>query len=92
MNDMRKIMKSFLSILFISLFLVNAQSFADNSDIRFLEKKEIEDGYGLVKRMCIGGYEFVVLCKNSSNRCKLGTHSHYQMSQIITESGGGKRC
>ena len=85
-------MKSFLGIVFTSLFLVNAQSFADDSDIRFLEKKEMEDGYMLVKRMCIGGYEFVVLCRNSSNRCKMGTEWNYQMSQIITESGGGKRC
>jgi len=65
--------------------------FGDDTNIRSLEMKYFEPSM-LVNRMCIGGYEFVVLCKgNAADRC-LFYKNNFQITQTITEDGGGKKC
>ena len=75
---------------FVILFGLMSPSFSENTNIRVLENKNFEHSM-LVKRMCIGGYEFVVLCRDFKENCNFNDYT-YQLTQIITENGGGKKC
>ena len=55
-----------------------------------LENKKFEYSM-LVKRMCIGEFEFVVLSRNFKKNSNFNDYT-YQLTQIITESGGRKKC
>ena len=55
--------------------------------IHFLNGKNM-----LVNRLCIGGYEFAVLCFGKKKTCHMSGDWNYQMTQMITEDGGGKKC
>lgn len=76
---------------FVIIFGLMSPSFGENTNIRFLEKKQFENSV-LVNRMCIGGYEFVVLCKDYYEKCAMSKEFNFQLTQIITEEGGGKKC
>ena len=65
--------------------------FGEDTNIRVLEKKEVFKTL-MVNRLCIGGYEFVLLCRESGDQCYFFKESPSSMSQIITEEGGGKKC
>lgn len=46
---------------------------------------------GLIDHICIGGYEFVIVCKEYDDQCFFDER-HFTVNQIITENGGGKKC
>ena len=75
---------------FVILFGLMSPSFSENTNIRILEKKSIKQSM-LVNRMCVGGYEFVVLCKEYKGICFFNDQN-FEITQIITEEGGGKKC
>ena len=83
--------------LFIIPLLISfgsiSPSFGEDSNIRVLEKKSFHR-LMLVNRMCIGGYEFVVICKdNTEGQCNFFKNSSgSSLTQIITEEGVGKKC
>ena len=76
---------------FVILFGLSSPSFSEETNIRELEWKEFGSNL-LLNRMCIGGFEFVVLCKNYFGNCIVSDKTNIQMTQIITEEGGGKKC
>ena len=79
-----------LTLVLIMLFSV--PSFADDTNIRFLERKKFQQSMQ-VNRMCIGGYEFAIICKASGeDYCTSHKGFDVDVTQIITEDGGGKKC
>ena len=52
----------------------------------------IEFGYSdnLINRVCISGYEFILICKVGRNSGRCG--DVFQLNQIITSNGGGRTC
>lgn len=86
---MRILASTFTAIFF--LFGLISPSFSENTNIRILEKKSLTEAM-LINRLCVGGYEFVVLCKGYKERCAMSKEFNFQLSQTITEEGGGKRC
>ena len=84
-----------LSLLFL-IMLFSVSSFAEDTNIRILEKTELMGSRAswnlFVHRMCVGGYEFVYVCEYEKDECKFWGASDYTLTQIITESGGGKKC
>jgi hypothetical protein len=83
-------MKS-LFIVPLVLFGLSTPSFAEDTNIRVLETKVLGKDM-LVNRLCIGGYEFAVLCLDNKETCHMNGTFNYQMTQMITEDGGGKKC
>ena len=85
--------------LFIIPLLISfggvSPSFGEDTNIRILERKFFPKEV-LVNRICIGGYEFVSVCTIGKLESCDQTYNHqpnpYQLSQIITEDGGGKKC
>ena len=83
-------MKTFVIILLV-LFGLSTSSFAEDTNIGVLETKVLGKNM-LVNRLCISGYEFAVLCLDKKETCVMNGTFNYQLTQIITESGGGKKC
>lgn len=80
-------MRFFITSLII-LFGLMSPSFGE--DVKEIKKQKW--GYsGLIDQLCIGGYEFVVVCKEYKGHCYFGDQN-FQITQIITEEGGGKKC
>ena len=79
---------------FVILFGLMSPSFSNISDVKILEKRNFPKEV-LISRICVGGYEFVLVCRNSKDRCDNPSQSRpntYSFTQIITENGGGKKC
>ena len=76
---------------FVILFGLMSPSYSENTNIRILEKKTLTHAM-LINRICVGGYEFVVLCKDVKERCAMSKEYNFQLTQTITEEGGGKKC
>ena len=81
---------------FVILFGLISPSFGKTSEVEVLENMEFPSKV-LISRICVGGYEFVLVCYKDlkKERCEHNTQSDpasYQLTQIITENGGGKKC
>ena len=79
---------------FVILFGLMSPSFSKTSEVEVLEKytfpKEV-----LISRICVGGYEFVLVCSFIKEKCTEPFNNQpisYVLTQIITEEGGGKKC
>ena len=71
---------------FVILFGLMSPSFSKTSDIKVLETKGLLDKF-LINRICVGGYEFVLVCRNFKDRCDNPSQNRpntYPFSQIIT--------
>ena len=85
-------MKKLTLFLLPFIFFGSSIVFGEDTNIRVLEKKEIFKTV-MVNRLCIGGYEFALICREyTEDQCYFFKESPSSMSQIITEEGGGKKC
>lgn len=81
---------------FIILFSLSSLSFGEVSNVDILEKKFLPNEV-LINRICVGGYEFILVCTYYGGLCDDNVDQNspkysYQLQQIITEEGGGKKC
>ena len=80
-----------LTLFLPFIFFSSSTVFGEDTNIRSLGAKYFEPSM-LVSRMCIGEYEFVILCKgNATERC-LMQHQNFQITQTFTKDGEGKKC
>ena len=83
-------MKLILTLLLV-LSTLSSPSFGESSNIRYLEQKEYRNMM-IISRMCIGGYEFVTMCKNVGGDCSVTKNNNFELEQIISNEGGGISC
>lgn len=80
-------MKRILSVLLV-LSTLSSPSFGQT---RVLEMKKVADMM-ILGRVCIGGYQFAVMCKEVGGKCAMYKNNNRQMEQILNEEGGGISC
>jgi len=90
-NFQDHLMKLILTLLLV-LSTLSSPSFGESSNIRYLEKKKV--GIHLYTRMCIGGYEYVQMCRATSGMtCRSNFENiNGQLVQSIRSEGGGVSC
>ena len=88
-NFQDHLMKLILTLL-LALSTLSSPSFGESSNIRYLEQKEYRNM--TISRMCIGGYEFVTICKFVAGNCSLTNTQNFELEQIISSEGGGVSC
>lgn len=68
-----------------------SSSFGD--EVKVIERQKWgSKKWGVIEQLCIGGYEFVLVCREKKGQCYFGETQNFQITQIITENGGGKKC
>ena len=75
-------------------------SFGEDTNIRILDESNLKENSKepftklRVYRLCVGGYEFVLLCRKLLKKdvCSGENSGSFQLTQTITEEGGGKKC
>ena len=90
-NFQDHLMKLILTIVLV-LSTLSFPSFGESSNIRYLETKRFKSTM-LVRRMCIGGYEFALICTRvGADACNAQKDYNFALEQIISSEGGGVSC
>ena len=79
---------------FVVLLGLMSPSFSKTSEVEVLEKLTFRYNV-LINRICVSGYEFVFVCNSFKEGCEDFSNNrpnNYELTQIITENGGGKKC
>ena len=90
-NFQDHLMKLILTLLLV-LSTLSFPSFGENTNIRYLETKRLASTM-LVSRLCIGGYEFALVCRRvGDDGCNVKKDHNFELEQIISSEGGGVSC
>ena len=69
---------------------MDATRIDETDNVFWMESIEFGDPDKTINRVCISGYEFILICRDGRGFSNCG--DVFQLNQIITSNGGGRTC